>query len=68
MASERTVSSYAVYEKAKEEKGLTSYEVAKKTGITASTLSDWKHGRYMPKVDKLKKISDLLEIPLEEFF
>lgn len=62
-----TARAYAVYEKARNEHGFTNYEVSKKTGITASTLCDWKHGRYMPKLDKLKKISELLSIPLDNF-
>lgn len=68
MSSEkRAVNSYAIYEKARKKHGFSNYEVAKLTGITASTLCDWKHGRYTPKLDKLKKISELLCVPLENF-
>lgn len=35
-----------------EKKGVTAYKVAKETGITTATLSNWKNGRYMPKADK----------------
>ncbi len=36
-----------------QKKGVTPYKVAKDTGITQSTLSDWKTGRATPKADKL---------------
>ena len=32
----------------------TVYRVSKDTGIAASTLSDWKSGRSVPKLDKIK--------------
>ena len=58
---------YERYAKFRDEADMTDYAVAKSTGITASTLSDWKSGRYEPKVDKLIKISWLFGIPLEDF-
>lgn len=64
---QKAVKAYAVYEKARNAQGLTNYQVAKKTGITPSTLSDWKHGRYTPKLDKLVKISELLSMSLDNF-
>lgn len=47
-------------------KGLTPYAVSKVTGIPQSTFSDWKKGKSSPKLDKLIKIADFLEVPLEE--
>lgn len=58
---------YAIFDKYLQEKKLTAYAVSKATGIPGSTFSDWKHGRSSPKVDKLKKIANFLEVPLEEF-
>ena len=29
----------------------TAYQVAKDTGISTATLSNWKNGNYIPKVD-----------------
>lgn len=40
------------------QKQVTPYQVSKATGISESTLSDWKHGKYKPKVDKLMKLAD----------
>lgn len=56
---------YTTYATARDEKGLNDYKVSELTGIAQSTLSDWKAGRYVPKVDKLMKIAEVLEIPLE---
>lgn len=48
------------------EKELTAYAVAKATGLSPTVFSDWKSGKSSPKVDKLKKIADYLDIPLDE--
>lgn len=56
---------YSDYEEARKRKGLTNAAVSKATGIPQPTLSDWKHGRYTPKRDKLIKIAELLEVPVE---
>lgn len=57
---------YENFEKIIKERGITPYRVAKDTGIAQSCLSDWKHRRSIPRVDKLIKIAAYLEIPLEE--
>jgi len=56
---------YTRYAEARDSKGLTDYRVSEITGIARSTFSDWKAGRYKPKVDKLLKIARALEIPVE---
>jgi transcriptional regulator with XRE-family HTH domain len=48
------------------EKGISPYRVAKDTGISTATMSDWKMGRYKPKLDKLQKIATYLGVSLEE--
>ena len=58
----------AVYERfltIMKEKGLTLADVQKRTGISSSTLSCWKAGKYTPKIDKLQKIADCLGVSLE---
>ncbi|MCU7195509.1 helix-turn-helix domain-containing protein [Turicibacter sanguinis] len=50
-----------------EDRGITSYKVAKETGISQVTLSDWKNGRSVPKVDKLQKIANYFEVPITYF-
>ena len=49
---------YDIFEKLCAEKGVTPYRVCKETGLTTSTISNWKAGRYTPKADKLQKIAD----------
>lgn len=39
-------------------RGVKDADVAKATGITRSTFTDWKNGRSSPKAEKLKKIAD----------
>ena len=55
------------YEALCEERGITSYQVSKDTGIAQSTLSDWKSGRSNPKVDKLKILADYFGVSIEYF-
>jgi repressor LexA len=46
----------------------TVYRVSKDTKISASTFTDWKHGRSVPKADKLKKIADYFGVSINYFF
>lgn len=57
---------YEKYAALRDERGLTDYEVAKQTGLTTATLSNWKAGRYNPKVDKLKVLADFFGVTIEE--
>lgn len=57
---------YQNYEKLRDERGLTDYKVAAETGISQVTLSDWKHGLYTPKLDKLLAIAKLFDVPITE--
>lgn len=45
----------------------TAYQVAKDTGISTATLSNWKNGNYKPKADKLKIIADYFGVSIEYF-
>lgn len=48
--------------------GKTVYQVSKATGISASTFTDWKHGRSVPKINKIKKIADFFEVGVNYFY
>ena len=41
-------------------KKLKDSDVARLSGVTKSTFSDWKAGRYEPKDEKLEKIAEVL--------
>lgn len=56
---------YDVYEKLRNEKGLSNAEVSRATGVSTATLSQWKTGLYTPKMDKLEKIASFLSVPVE---
>lgn len=56
---------YDIFEKLCAEKGVTPYRVCKETGLTTSTISNWKAGRYTPKADKLQKIADFFGVSIE---
>ena len=45
--------------------GTSVYRLAKATGISNSTFTDWKNGRSTPKADKLKHIADYFSVPVD---
>lgn len=56
---------YDIFEQLLQERGITSYKVSKDTGVTQSTLSDWKRGRSTPKTDNMKKIADYFGVTID---
>lgn len=58
---------YEQYERWRDERGMKNADVAKKAQIPPSTFTDWKHGKSVPKTEKLAKIANALEIPYSEF-
>lgn len=56
---------YERYCEIRNQKGLKDADVARLSGITKSTFSDWKKGLYQPKREKLVKIADALRVSLE---
>lgn len=56
---------YEIYCKLRDDRGMKDADVARETGITKSTFSDWKNGRSKPKDAKLKKIADLFGVSVE---
>ena len=47
------------------ENNKKAIDVSKATGIPASTFSDWKKGRSVPKQDKLQKIADFFNVSVD---
>ena len=58
---------YEKFEALLKERDLTAAAVAKETGISNATLSDWKHGKSKPKADKLMKLAEFFGVPVEYF-
>lgn len=46
--------------------GLTQEQFAKKVGVSQSAINYWENGKRQPRLEQLKKISDILNIPLNE--
>lgn len=58
---------YEKYKSLKEKKGITDYQISKETGISTSTLSNWKKGVYKPKIDKILILSRYFGVSVEYF-
>ena len=58
---------YATYKNLRDKKGVRDADVSKATGIPQNTLTDWKNGKYVPKVDKIIKLADYFQVSLDEF-
>lgn len=48
------------------ERGISQKELSDQTGISQSTISDWKRKKTNPSADKLKVICDVLRVTLYE--
>lgn len=58
---------YSKFAELLEKRGVTAYRVAKETNISSTTISDWKSGKYTPKIGKLQKIANYFNVPVEYF-
>lgn len=58
---------YQKYAVLRDHASVTDYEVAKQTGVSTATLTNWKYGRYNPKVDKLMALAKYFNVPVEYF-
>lgn len=56
---------YEIFAKLMADSGMTISEVARKVGISPSTITDWRAGRYTPKADKMTKIANLFGVSVE---
>lgn len=59
---------YDKFEQLLKENNVTPYRVHKETGISTATLSDWKNGKSQPKKDKIEKICEYFNVPLDYFY
>lgn len=58
---------YETYCDLRNAKGLKDVEVARKAGLPPSIFSEWKKGKSTPKIDKMEKIANALEMDYFEF-
>lgn len=59
---------YAVYERLRDARTVTDYEVAKRTGLRRNIFTEWKTGRSNPKHDKIVKIAAYFGVPASLFY
>ena len=56
---------YAIFEQLLKERGIRAADVSKATGISSGVFTDWKKGRYTPKIDKMQKIADYFGVSVD---
>ena len=56
---------YEVFEQLLQKYGVTTYKVAKETGIPQSTFSTWKNRRNLISGDKAKRIADYFGVTVD---
>lgn len=56
---------YEIFEQLLQKYGVSAYKVAQATGVTQSTLSDWKRGRSTPKSENMKKLADYFGVSID---
>ena len=63
---EAVMPNYTKYAALRDSHGVSDAQVAKAIGISSSTLYDWAHGRYTPKLDKISALAGYFGVALEE--
>ena len=53
---------YARYAAIRDQAKLRDAAVSKLTGVSRATISEWKHGAYTPKIDKITRIAEALGV------
>lgn len=56
---------YEVFKLLFDAEKISLAEFARRAGVPASTITDWRAGRYTPKKDKLQKIADYFDVSLQ---
>ncbi|MCL1858385.1 MAG: helix-turn-helix domain-containing protein [Oscillospiraceae bacterium] len=52
--------------KIREEKNITQEQLAEKLNVTRQAVSNWENGKTQPDIDTIIKISEILEVSVEE--
>lgn len=62
-----SINSFKKVEELVQENNISFYALGKEIGFPSSFFSEWKRGKMMPKIDKIKKIADFFGKPIEYF-
>lgn len=49
-------------------RGVSSYQIAKATGISTGNISDWKSGKCGPSKKAIDQLAEYFSVPPEYFF
>lgn len=56
---------YEVFEQLLQKFGVTPYKISKETGVTQTSLSNWKNGKSKPSTPTLQKIADYFGVSVD---
>ena len=56
---------YEIFEQLMQERALTHYGVWKATGVSQSSLSDWRRGKGTPGSNSLSKLADFFGVTVD---
>lgn len=56
---------YSIFEQLLQKYNMTAYKVSKATGVTQTSLSNWKSGRNTPSAKTLQKIADYFGVTVD---
>ena len=56
----------ALLKERRKSNGLTQYDASKIIGVARTTYADYENGKIQPPIDKIRKISEWLDLPLEK--
>jgi len=48
------------------QQSMTQAQLGERLGVTNKTISRWETGKYMPDIDKLRKLSAVLDVSINE--
>ena len=57
--------SYEVFEKLCKQRGVRTIDVSRKTEVSTATFTNWKQGKYTPKVETLQRIADYFGVTVD---
>lgn len=49
-------------------RGKNNKDISDALGLPATTISAWNTGRHLPDMDRLQKLANYLDAPLDQFF
>lgn len=56
---------YEIFEQLLQKFNVTSYKISKETGVTQTTLSNWKNGKSTPSTANMQKIADYFNVSID---